>query len=126
MKKSIVFVLFASLLMAFDCSNDSPSRDCGCDSKTVVRFLNEAKGTVWSSSALGAYFNIYLDEVEPNAGHFRMVTTCNSLLLGTGDLQEGTRVRISGEVKGICSEPHIKIGSSPVVIKEIEVIPVTE
>lgn len=111
-------------LIASQCSNGDLESDCGCNSASVVKTLNDATATIHKIDPTSAdkYFYIYLDEFESNAGYFSTLNSCDSLVFKNDDFQEGSRILITGEIKPTCSKSNIKLGSSPVVIKKIEVI----
>lgn len=113
-------------LLAAQCSDTGIESDCGCNSLSVVKSLNEATATIRKvdPTSTNKYFYIYLDELESNAGYFSTLSSCDSLLFNNEVFQEETKIRITGEIKPICSNAHIKVGSSPIVITKIEVIEV--
>jgi hypothetical protein len=125
MKKVICFFMLMPLF-ATQCSDSEVNSDCGCNSLSVVKLLNDATATIRriDPTSTDKHFYIYLDEFESNAEYFSTLSSCDSLLFNNDNFQEETKIRISGEIKPVCSNTHIKIGSSPVVITKIEILEV--
>jgi len=122
MKKINVVFLLGSLALS-QCSKDAVESSCGCNSAFTVKVLTDAKATIHKNDPdlNDKLFSISLDQVEPNAKYFSTLISCDSMIFNDSKFQDGTKIVFTGEVKPICSNPNIKVGSSPVVVKKIEV-----
>jgi hypothetical protein len=125
MKKYIYLLVLIPFLSA-QCSDKGLDMDCGCDSSRFIKFLSEATATLqkagFDPTSPDRKFYIYLDEVDSNAEYFSTLSSCDSLSFVDPIFQTGTRVRITGEIKPVCTNPLVRIGSSPIIISKIEVI----
>ena len=67
--RKMIYVFVLMPLLASQCSDDEVDSDCGCNSLSVVKSLNEATATIRKidPTSTDKYFYIYLDEFESNA-----------------------------------------------------------
>jgi hypothetical protein len=112
---------------AIQCTNDENVKnetECGCNGSLVVKNIVNAKATIHltDSTSLIKSYEIYLDDIEPNANYFSTLTPCDSSVFSKGHYHNGQKIFITGEIKSICTDPNTKLGSSAVVIKKIEVV----
>jgi hypothetical protein len=122
--KKYVYILILIPFLSAQCSDKGVDIDCGCESEGVVASLNEAPAILSkvNPNSTDRLFYIELDEVEPNSKYFSTLTSCDSFSFNDVIFQNETKVLISGEVKPICTQDLVRIGSSPIVISKIEVI----
>jgi len=112
---------------AIQCTNDENVKkgtDCGCNGTIVVKSLISAKATIHliDSTSSIKYYELYLDSIESNQNYSSTLSQCNFLFFSNVRFKDGKKMLITGEIKSICSDPKIKIGSNAVILTKIEAV----